>query len=233
MSRGPAQLVFRFPLSDRCRFESFVADGNGEVVRRLEELSLGRGFAGCYLYGEAGSGRSHLLQAACHRHGERAGGSAIYLPLADTGVGPAALEGLETLRLVALDDVDRWLGRADAERALLALYQGLQSHGGRLLVSAAAAPAGVVCHYADLASRLRGLAVYRLQPLADAAKAQVLRRLAAARGLGLSDAVLEFWLSRSGRGLASLLDDLDRLDEAALAGKRRVTVPLVKQVLGL
>jgi DnaA family protein len=234
MTARGAQLALSFPLSSRARFDSFVAGPNGEVVRRLEQLMQGDTFAGCFLHGAAGVGRTHLLQAVCHHHGGAgAVGGAIYLPLADPSVTPASLEGLDTLALVALDDVDAWLGQADAELALLTLYQGLQAGGGRLLVSAGLPAIRLSFCFADLASRLRGLPTYQVQALADADKARVLKRMAQDRGLQLGPAVLNFWLARSARDLASLVDELERLDQAAMAAQRQVTVPLLKQVLGL
>lgn len=223
-----AQLALKFPLSSRARFETFVTGPNVEAQRRVEWLAEGRGFAGCLLYGAPGTGRSHLLQAACHH---RTG--AIYLPLTDPDLAPSSLEGLDGLALVALDDVEAWLGEAETERALLALYQGLQASGGRLLVSASAPAARLTCRYADLASRLRALPACELLSLADADKARVLRRAAEDRGLDLAAPVLDFWLARSPRDLPSLLGQLERLDEAAMAAQRRVTVPLLKEVLGL
>lgn len=225
------QLAFKFPLRARSRFEDFEVGGNAELVSRLKVLGdPGEGFRGLFVYGAAGSGRTHLLQAACQ---QRAVGRAIYLPLAEPDVTPALLEGLEALTLVALDDVDAWVGRSDAESALLALYQGLHAAGGALLVSAAR-PAGMLaCGYADLASRLRGLPSYAVWEPDDAGRARVLARSARQRGLELAPAVLDFWLARSTRNLTTLLGQLDQLDEAALAAQRRVTVPLLKQVLGL
>jgi DnaA-homolog protein len=230
-ARG-AQLALRFPPSSRATFDSFEAGANVELISRLRALDQGNtAFCGYYLFGTPGIGRSHLLQAACQRHGSGAG--AIYLPLANVDLRPGLLEGLDSRRLVALDDIECWLGNADAEMALLGLYQELVSAGGRLLISAGQPAAALRFHFADLASRLRALPAYQVQPLDDAGKARILVRLAARRGLELSVAVLDFWLARSARDLPSLLDEFDRLDTAALAGQRRITVPLVKEVLDL
>lgn len=240
MTTRGAQLALKFPLSSRAQFETFEVGGNAELVGRLQELADSDGFAGCLdgfvgclLYGPPGVGRSHLLQATCHRLGRTVPGGTIYLPLGEPTLSPASLEGLDSLALVALDDVDAWLGRDDTERALLALYQGLHLAGGRLLVSAAAPATGLEFRYGDLASRLRGLPTYQVRSLDDAQKARVLRRLAAERGLDLPQPVVDFWLSRSARDLARLLDELNRLDDAAMAAQRRITVPLLKEVLGL
>jgi DnaA-homolog protein len=229
---GQVQLALRFPLSSRCRFDDFVVGDNAELLRRLEELPvLPGGMRGCFLFGPAGSGRTHLLQAACHRHGPR--GGAIYLPLADAAVAPELFDGLGALALVALDDVHLWLGDGHREATLMALYQSLLEAGGCLLVSAAVAPAELGFCLPDLASRLRALPGYRVREPDDAGKARVLERLARERGLELTGPVLDFWLARSTRRLADLLQQFERLDAAAMAAQRRVTVPLLKEVLGL
>lgn len=228
---GRAQLTLAFPLNTQSTFGNFVATGNEELVRRLQEISADpRRPRGCFLWGAAGVGKTHLLQAACQQLGE-SGRAAIYLPLADPDVVPELLDGLERLSLVALDDLDAWIGKDRHEQALVGLYQGLVATGGQLLV--AARRRELSFRYADLASRLLGLTAYPVHPLDDAGKALVLRRLAGERGLALDRTVLDFWLSRGSRALSDLLQQLDVLDQAAMQAQRRVTVPLLKQVLGL
>ena len=237
------QLTLAFPLNAQCRLDNFIVQGNEELVARIRTLAAGAGgFAGCFLWGERGAGKSHLLQAACQRldpapdeteGGARSGArsGAIYLPLADPEVGPGMLEGLERLALVALDDLQCWVGRSDREQALLALYQGLVQSGGRLLLGADRYQLEFC--YPDLASRVRALAAFRVRPLDDAGKGRVLQRLAAERGLDLEPSVVDFWLGRGPRALPELIAQLDVLDRAALAAQRRLTVPLVKAALGL
>jgi DnaA family protein len=232
---GRAQLTLAFPLNSQSRFSNFVATGNEELVRRLQEISADqRQSRGYFLWGEAGVGKTHLLQAALQAASQSLGEadrSAIYLPLGDSDVVPEVLDGLERLALVALDDLDAWVGEGRREQALMALYQGLAERGGRLLVAATRRELNF--RYADLASRLRGLTAYPVRPLDDAGKALVLRRLAGERGLALDGAVLDFWLARGSRALADLVRQLEVLDQAAMQARRRITVPLLKQVLDL
>ncbi|MEZ5557164.1 MAG: DnaA regulatory inactivator Hda [Pseudomonadales bacterium] len=229
----PTQLTLAFPLRPRSRFEQFVSGQNQELLERLEALAAHQGsFAGCYLTGAQGSGKTHLLQAACQRAGTL-GRRAMYLPLSDPALDPESLDGLERMALVALDDVHTWLGSPARERALLGLYQGLLQQGATLLVAAPVAAAALQCRFADLCSRLRALDGYQLRPLDDGGKQRLLAELAANRGLTLAAEVLDFWLTRGSRDLPTLLAQLDALDAASLAAQRRVTVPLLKQVLGL
>ncbi|MFB3103923.1 MAG: hypothetical protein ACE1ZA_03255, partial [Pseudomonadales bacterium] len=111
--------------------------------------------------------------------------------------------------------------------------QELYSAGSTLLLSSMSAPAEVTFALPDLASRFRSSNCHRVQPLDDDDKAEVLRRHAAVRGLRLAEPVLDFWQSRSERSLKPLLAQLDSVDRAAMVEQRRVTVPLLKQVLRL
>jgi DnaA-homolog protein len=127
------------------------------------------------------------------------------------------------------------LARRDAEEPRCwPCTRGLLGAGGRLLVSVDRPPGALQCHFADLGSRLRGAAAYQVRSLDDAGRAACSSAGdAPARARARVPPVLDFWLSRSIARPARLLDQLDRLDTAAMAAQRRVTVPLVKQVLGL
>jgi len=59
----------------------------------------------------------------------------------------------------------------------------------------------------------------------------VLRREADRRGIFLADEVMDYLLTRFARDLKHLMSLLDRLDEFAMASKRAVTVPLLRQML--
>jgi DnaA family protein len=73
--------------------------------------------------------------------------------------------------------------------------------------------------------------VFELHPLAEREVRAVLRRAADARGLFLSDEVMNFVLGRFSRDLASLMQLLEHLDGYALQTQRAITIPLVKSML--
>lgn len=227
------QLALAFPLRARARFEDLEPGTLEEAVAALRALESGAGrFRACLLWGAGATGKTHLLQAVCQSAAAR-GGRAIYLPLGAADLHPEALEGLEQCDLVALDDLQQWLGDPERERALLGLYQGLAAAGGALAVTVDQPPAALAFNYPDLASRLRALPGYALPPPSDDAKRAILQRLGAERGLVLPPAVFDYWFARGARDLATLLAQLDALDAAAWAEQRRITVPLIKSVLGL
>lgn len=221
------QLPLRVRLRDTARFASFVRGRNGEIVELMAADSTGSPRV-LWLWGRAGCGKTHLLQAACAAVGER-GGAATYLDL--EAAEPAWLEGCESLDLVCLDGIDAAAGDARWCAAMFRLYTLMQDLGGRLCVTSTQPPSSVRFGLPDLQSRLYGASVHQLHELDEPGQLEALQLRAAQRGLELSPEAASYLVHRLPRDMHSLCAVLDRLDEASLAAQRRLTVPFLKDVL--
>ena len=230
---SPRQLPLSIRWNDAASLESFeVMPVNQSVVAAVRALSQSGEFC-TYLFGPAGCGKSHLAQAAC-RQAAHAGHTSFYLPLREAGqFGPEVLQGLESLDLVVVDDIDAVAGHAVWEETLFHLYNRIGDAGGRLLITASQRPDHAGLALPDLTSRLAWGLVLRLEPLDDDHRLRALRRRAAFRGLELGGEVGRYLLARCPRETAYLFELLDRLDREALAAQRRLTIPFVKAVTGL
>jgi DnaA family protein len=227
------QLLLGLALRESARFDCFHAGANGEPVLALRQAAGGSGEGFVYISGATGTGKTHLLQAACRLAGD-AGRSGTYLPLAlHAELDPAMLAGLEAMELVCLDDVDAPAGDAAWEHALFDLFNRVRAAGTTLLAAGRERPERAGFALPDLASRLAWGVTYTLHPPAEADVLAALTLRARARGLDLPGATAHFLMRRLPRDLATAFDLLDRLDEASLAEQRRLTVPFVKSVLGL
>ncbi len=220
------QLPLRVRLGEAARFGGFIAGPNAEVVNLLTGASPPRVL---WLWGRAGTGKTHLLQAACAA-ASAAGGVATYLDL-EAGGAPAMLDGCETLDLVCIDALDRASGDADWNAAIFRLYTLMQDAPGRLYVASTAPPASLRFRLPDLRSRLLAAPVYQLHELDEDGQVAALELRASRRGLELSREAAAWLVHRMPRDMHSLCGVLDRLDEAALAAQRRLTVPFLRQVL--
>lgn len=219
------QLPLQIKLNDAATFENYLTAGNHAIAALLRAASEPY----LYLWSDAVTGKSHLLQAACHLQGQ---GEAIYLPLAELAAQPAQiLEGLEQFALVGLDDIHLIAGHDDWELQLFHLYNRLREQGGRLCVAGKYSPAQSNIQLADLVSRLNWGPVFQLQALQDRQKISAMQLRAGQRGFELPDEVANFLLARYPRDLHSLFTLLDRLDFASLQAQRRLTIPFVKQFL--
>ncbi|MES0874492.1 DnaA regulatory inactivator Hda [Sinimarinibacterium thermocellulolyticum] len=217
-----AQLALAVQLRDTASFDSYFAGPNLDVVTALRELAQPLA-----LFGPKGSGRTHLLQAACREH------RGAYLPLAAiAGENPELLAGFERARAVFIDDVDAVAARRDWCLALLRLLDALRSAGRPHALAMNAAPERLLLALPDLRTRLNQCALFGLKPLDDDERAALLRLRARHRGLDLPDEVTRWLLNTRSRDTGSLLDALDALDRAALSAKRRLTLALAQSVLG-
>lgn len=232
VSRHP-QLPLGVRLREEATFASYHPAANEEAVRLLQDDAVEEGERFVYLWGPRGTGKTHLLQALCHR-AARCGEGAVYLPLGERHVlTPEALEDLEELPLVAVDDLEAVAGQVRWETALFHLHNRVRERGGRLVMAGACAPAAIGIVLADLRSRLAGGLVLQLQSLADDAKAEALCLQARQRGMAMPPEVAAYLLRRCPRDMHALFALLERLDHDSLAAQRRLTVPFVKEALGL
>ncbi len=225
------QLTLNVQLRDEATLDNFLCATPVQALLLAIQAQLGiTGEPIIYLFGPADTGKSHLLQAACHL----AGNGALYLPLSElSSYSPdEVLQGMENMSLVCLDDLDAVLGNEDWERALFHFYNRARQAGCRLLVSANAAPRALAVDLPDLRSRLSWGVVYQLDVSSDETKQEILSFRAARRGLQLSPEVASYIVTRAPRGLGNLLALLDHLDAASLAEKRPLSIPFVKEQLG-
>ncbi|RZA22143.1 MAG: DnaA regulatory inactivator Hda [Lysobacteraceae bacterium] len=225
-------LALRYPPDQR--FETWL--GAPAALARLQALAAGDGAApfldSLFLQGANGSGKSHLLLAACAA-AEAAGRRANYLSLARVrGHARDALQGIEHADLVALDDLDALAGQRDDEIALFDLHNRVRDAGVGLVYAARDVPAALPLVLPDLRSRLAQCTLLALHALDDDGRADVLRQRATSRGLVFDDAALDWLLKRCSRDLSDLSALFERLDRASLAAQRRLTVPFLRQVLG-
>lgn len=197
-------------------FDNFVVGRNAEALAALRALPGARERL-IYLWGERGSGRSHLLQAVAAQGGHLvAGGSDAPLPTFDPRVAG-----------YVIDDVDQ--SNPTYQQHLFALYNDIRAAERTFLVVAGNQPPATLPLRDDLRTRLAWGLVYQLHALTDDDKAHALLAHARSRGLTLSADVIAYLLTHMPRDMRTLMAILDALDGYALATKRAITVPLVRE----
>lgn len=223
------QMALDIGLHTAPTLESFFAGPNSAALEhlRLWTASQKPSPVPTYLWGESGSGKSHLLQA-------------VQTALSNAGMSVGWLDANQNERVnfdeswtaVLMDDVHLY----NLEQQQLAFnwfVNALTPKSGspRWVLAAGMLPPADLKLRDDLRSRLGWGHVYALQVLSDMERRAVLRSEADARGLFLSDEVMSYMLSRFSRDLSSLMILLDHLDQFALETKRAMTIPLIKSML--
>ncbi len=213
--------------------DNFVAGRNLELLSALRHALSGNISSGSsercfYVWGETGSGKSHLLQA-CVRAAQDMRQNAIY---AHGSVPPQSMD--MGAAVVAVDDVEQLVASAQngdaAQIGLFNLYNQMRDSGGMLLVSGKESPLHLKLRD-DLRTRLGWGLVYQAHALSDEEKAQALLQHAHSRGFVLPSEVTQYLLRHGRRDLPSLMAVLGALDAHSLRLHRAPSVPLLKEVM--
>lgn len=232
---GCQQLSLGVQLRDEHTLYNFYPGQNMALLAQLFACAKGEGPSSMYLWGNSGVGKSHVLQGLC-QEASALGHRSLYLPLSqmlerDPGI---VLSGMEHMAVVAWDDVDAVAGDPDFELALLDSYNRFQAQPGVALVMAATTSwHNLPFVLEDVRSRLAWGPAFKMTGVAPEALSDALRHCAKRRGLELGDGVCDFLMRRFPRDLAHLSQVIQRLDEAALSHKRRITIPFIKSLLGI
>lgn len=199
---------------------NFVAGGNGELLQRLHDLCDRHSFEAIYVWGAAGSGKSHLLAATAA--GARR--PVVMLRGAEAAADLALLPG----SLVVIDDVEGL--HEEAQVALFRAFNAARIAGLALLLAGSVPPLELRLRE-DLRTRIGQALIYRIQALTDDDKAAALRRHAVERGMLMDPAVVQYLLRHGRRDLPSLMAMLNGLDRASLEQKRPPTLPLLRELM--
>src|SRR5262245_32534157 len=178
----PTQLPLTLNWQDYATFDNYFSGENTQAVSWLKNIARGEGEHYIYLYGGSGSGLSHLLQACCQMAADQ-GRTAAYVPLMRSGFVPEILDGLETLDLICIDDIQAIASQRAWEEKIFHLYNQLLARSGNLIVASQESIKQLPWQLSDLASRLMAGVVFQIKPLSDEQKAEALRMRAQMRGL--------------------------------------------------
>ena len=223
------QLALDIGLAPVPTLENFVSVGNEAALEHLK-LWVGnprRSPVPTCLWGEGGSGKTHLLRAV--RQALQDGGARVGW-LDASILHPVDYD--DAWEAVILDDVQLYTAEQQAAAFNWFVNAQAPAHGpARWVLAAADRPPADLQLREDLRTRLGWGHVFQLHALGEAERRSVLRRAADERGVFLGDEVMDFMLNRFSRDLSSLMMLLDQLDGYALRTQRAITIPLIKSML--
>lgn len=224
------QLVLDMGLGKGPSLSNFCVGPNAATLSHLQfwlgepgQAATPRSAVPTYLWGPSGCGKSHLLRAvrsALQAQGQRVGWLDATISVAD--------EFDDTWAAVLLDDVHAF--DTSQQHAAFNWFVNAQTQPIAVLAAGSLPPADLQLRD-DLRTRLGWGHVFALQALDDSQGREVLRASALARGIALSDEVMDFMLTRFSRDLGSLMELLDLMDGYAMQTQRAITIPLIKTMM--
>ncbi len=209
------QMLLDIRPAARPTLDNFIPGPNRELLGHLGRWLNGEtAETALYIWGPAGSGKTHLLQALA-----AASGGTLW-----KGDGAVAAEA----PLIAVDDVESL--PAPTQIAVFDAFNHARAAGRRFVAAGENAPAGLKLRE-DLRTRLGWGLVFRLHPLSDADMQAALVTHARDLGFELDPSLATWLLTRKSRNLGYLLQIVEALDRYSLQTRRRITLPLLREML--
>ncbi len=227
------QLPLGVSLNGYATFDNLISGPNKQIHISVKQALLSEQFSCFYIWGQKGTGKTHLLQAACHDAAANSK-SASYIPLQHySDLGENFLKGQDLLDLVCIDDIANIAGKNSWEKALFFLFNEIKERNGVLIITSGCNVKELGITLPDLQTRLEWGLKYKLAELSDLDKIDALVLRCESRGIELSAETAKFVLNRSHRAIETLCVTIDQLAEAAISDHRKITIPFVKTILKL
>ncbi len=226
----PVQLPVQFSNPDRHHFSSFFPAENEEILAHLQQI-FDSGELFIFLWGESGSGKTHLLHATCEL-AKKVEKTAFYYDLDRHSLpDPVFINGLETVDLVCFDNIEAIAGIPEWEQAFFNLYNQLRELDKQLILSASTPPKFIPVQLPDLKSRINWGLTLRLKPLTDEQLIEALIYKANDLGFEIPENVGRFLFNNCQRKPAFIWPLLDKIEQKTLIEKRKLSIPFLKQIL--
>lgn len=220
------QLAFDLPAREALdRDAFFVAASNALAVATLDNVA-GWPSGKLALVGPTGSGKTHLAHVWARDHAATI--------VAAKSLASADIPALARASYVVVEDADKMDEAADlhaAEVALFHLHNLTLAEGGRLLITASKAPNHWSLTLPDLASRMQGTAVAKIEEPDDALLSVLLVKQFEDRQIAVPHSLVPYLIKRIERSAEAVRAVVEALDKAALAEGVKVSQKLAARVL--
>lgn len=219
------QQFFDFPVTPDFSFDRFVpCEGNAAALRFA--LRIADPFDSeslLYLYGPSGSGKTHLLRSI-------AGSNFPYLSLRGP-VTPGQLVSIfTTAGGLVVDDLQEMPDDPDLRRALWQLFNEFHTSGRAIAMAGALPPRDLANMDDHLTSRLLWGLVAHLDTSDDISRRMIIKKVADDHQIRIPDDVVDYILATTSREVGALITVFHHLYRFSMAEKRRITLPLAREV---
>ena len=226
---NPKQLTFPWNKENKSSFDSFYTTKlNKQLLFLLKNEALKEDLL---IYGAKDSGKTYLLQALCNQFNNQ-GKSSFFLPMRQAiELSVDILDSLENIELVCIDGIESLVGNKAWEIGLFNLINRSFNSNNRLIFTSAKNIDGMNFELKDLDSRLRKIQSHELHSLADDDILYALKHIANLRCIELGSKEAQYLLTYADRNISDLVKILESLDQLSMEMKRKITIPLIKEVI--
>ena len=225
----PKQLTFPWNTINKSSLEGFyTSKDNLHLVSILKDKTFQDDL---FIYGSKESGKTYLLQAMCNSYSSD-NKSSLYMPLENAmNYGVEIFESLENIQLICLDGIENVISKIEWEKAIFNLINKTLISKSRLIITSSEDLQSLNFVLPDLESRLRKIESYELTPIQDKDILDALIYISKLKSINLGDKEARYLVTYAQRNISNLVKILESLDQLSMEMKRKITIPLIKEVI--
>ena len=225
----PKQLTFPWNNVNKSSLEGFFTSReNSHLLSLLKDRDF---LDDLFIYGTKESGKTFLLQAMCNSYSSVSKLS-LYIPLKKVmNYGVEIFESLENIDLICIDGIEEVISKIEWEKAIFNLINKALISETRLILTSSKDLKSLNFSLPDLESRIRKIQSYELYPINDEDIFDALKYISKLTSINLGDKEARYLVTYSQRNISNLVHILESLDQLSMEMKRKITIPLIKEVI--
>ena len=225
----PKQLTFPWNKVNKSSLEGFfTSQENSHLLSLLKDSDF---LDDLFIYGTKESGKTFLLQAMCNSYSS-ASKSSLYIPLKKVmNYGVEIFESLENIDLICVDGIEEAISKIEWEKAIFNLINKALISETRLILTSSKDLKSLNFLLPDLESRIRKIQSYELHTINDKDIFDALKYISKLTSINLGDKEAKYLVTYSQRNISNLVHILESLDQLSMEMKRKITIPLIKEVI--
>ena len=225
----PKQLTFPWNKVNKSSLEGFfISEENSHLLSLLKDSDF---LDDLFIYGTKESGKTFLLQAMCNSYSSMSK-SSLYIPLKKVmNFGVEIFESLENIDLICVDGIEEVISKIEWETAIFNLINKALISESRLILTSSKDLKSLNFSLLDLESRIRKIQSYELHPINDKDIFDALKYISKLTSINLGDKEARYLVTYSQRNISNLVHILESLDQLSMEMKRKITIPLIKEVI--
>ena len=222
----PQQLTFPWIKHNKVSFNDFYFESSNKEIKMALESN-----EDLFIYGVKDAGKSFLLQSTCNFYSSKQK-SSVYIPILEAiKFGTDFVDSLEGLDVICIDDIDLVASNKEWELAIFNLINSCFISKCRMIFSSSFNPSSLNFELNDLSSRIKKIDHIELYPISDGKLTDAIKFVLNLRSINLGDKEIKYLVTHSKRNMSNLIEIIDKLDQLSMELKRRITIPLIKEII--
>ena len=225
----PKQLTFPWSKVNKSSMLGFyISQENVHLISLLKDSNF---IDDLFIYGTKESGKTFLLQAICNSYSSM-NKSSLYVPLKKVmNYGVEIFESLENIDLICIDGIEQVISKLEWEKEIFNLINKALISKSRLILTSSKNLKSLNFSLPDLESRIKKIQSCELHPIDDKDLLDALKYISQFKSINLGDKEAKYLVTYSQRDISNLVQILESLDQLSMEMKRKITIPLIKEVI--